>query len=413
MVLKKETQKHSSLGQDQNVCVWLVSPPEHHSHLFSVSLLQEADDKTFPIKPLTYKLPPDLSNKSISKGIAASESNAFSLPSSTQKRPIPSFYTQRNRRSESTERSPLSWTKQCKLPRNGKTGRIHGKRRSAAVSSEKRSYNSQNSTEENVITKTFLASLPRMKHLQKEQANPYNFKVEILQRDLSKETTKTAPDSNVYSREPTSSSNYTTLVKNEALKDGDTVRSTCCRWEVKENEIVSSGSERFQVKNMQDSSAGGSLAAPCSIANHMDMKKPGISNETVKGIVTCFRNLLSHFIPPNYHISKEKVNLLTAEELVIFPLHHYFFHYEKSLRERFQSSSENVITRAQEVEVEQKMHQAVAKLEDTKEKLKCSQNVFVQLLNKPITLQSEESKLLEELVKSFEKDAKSSNVVSD
>ncbi|XP_078416584.1 uncharacterized protein LOC144691881 [Cetorhinus maximus] len=188
--------------------------------------------------------------------------------------------------------------------------------------------------------------------------------------------------------------NYMTqaLVKNEPMKDGDSVRSTCYNREVKENEIVSPGGERCQIKNMQDGTVGGSLSAPCSIVDHMDVKKPGISNETVKGIVTCFRNLLSHFIPPNYHISKEKVNCMAPEELVIFPMHHYFFHYEKSLRERFQSSSENVMSRAQGVE--QKIHQAETKLKETKEKLKFYQNVIVQLLNKshtPNTLQSEDN----------------------
>ncbi|XP_067896086.1 ATPase MORC2A-like [Heterodontus francisci] len=358
--------------------------------------------KTVPIKPLAYKLPSDLSNKSVSEGIAASESNPFSLPSSSRRRRIPSFYAIRYKRSESSESIPLSQSICPKSSRNGKTVRIHGKFRSA-VRSEKQSYSSVHSTEENTIRKMLMASQPRKKHLQalqKEQVNTHNFKVETPQRELVNETTKeiiAAPVSNVYRKYPTSlNSDYITqaLVKQEPLKDGDTVAFTYkpCFWQEVKANLVSFGNERFQNENVQDGTAGSSLSAPCNVAGHMVITKPGISNTTVEGIVTCFRNLLSHFIPPNYHISKEKLKCMAAEELVTFPMHHYFFHYEKALRARLQSSSENVITRAQEIE--QKIQQAEIKLQETKEKLKFYQKVTLQLLNKfhtPSTLHTEES----------------------
>ncbi|XP_043557470.1 ATPase MORC2-like [Chiloscyllium plagiosum] len=329
-----------------------------HRHWENVAALQF--QKTSPIKPLTFKLPPDLHRKSISKDIASSKSNPFPLPFSTRKRRLPSFSTKHNRRSESSESIPLSQTKCYKSSRNGKTLRINGKSRSAPVSLEKQSYSSVNSTEEEAIVKTLLL-----------------------------------PVNKVHSEDPVLlSSDYMAqaLVKKEPLKDGVSVESMCFHWEVKENIIVSSGSESFQSKCVQDGSTGGSFSAPCSIADHVYIKKPGISNETVEGIVSSFRNLLSHFLPPNYHISKEKLNCMAAEELVTFPIHHYFFNYEKSLRERLQSSSENVITRTQEME--QKLHQAVTKLIKIKEKLNIYRQLTVQLLNKvhtPVTKQSEDN----------------------
>uniref|UniRef100_UPI00398EDAA5 ATPase MORC2A-like isoform X3 n=1 Tax=Pristiophorus japonicus TaxID=55135 RepID=UPI00398EDAA5 len=296
--------------------------------------------KTFPIKPLTYKLPSDLSNKSLSKDISASESTPFPLSSSTRKRRIPTYYARPDRRSVSSERIPLSRNKYPKPSRYRKTVRIHGKSRPAAVSSEKQSYTSVHSTEENSIEKLFMASQPIKKHLQalqKEQVNTHNFKVEIPQREFAKKTKEeiiAVPVNNVYSKDPTSSkSKYMmqALVKKEPLKDGDTggfIYQPCFHWEVKENVIVTFGSER---------------------------------------------NLLSHFIPPNYHIPKEKLNCMRAEELVTFPLDHYFIHYEKSLREQCQSSCENLITRAQEME--QEIQQAETKLKKSREKLKLYQKI--------------------------------------
>ncbi|XP_067848319.1 ATPase MORC2-like [Heptranchias perlo] len=149
--------------------------------------------KIFLIKPLTYKLPSDLSNKSIYKDIYTSETNPFPLSSSTRKRRIPSSYPQLFRRSESSESIPLCRNKDPKSSKYGKTIRIHGKSRPAAVSLEKRSYTSVHSTEENSIKKTFMASQPRKKHLQalqKEEVNTHIFKVEIPQRELAKETTE-------------------------------------------------------------------------------------------------------------------------------------------------------------------------------------------------------------------------------
>ncbi|XP_048458900.1 uncharacterized protein LOC125484390 [Rhincodon typus] len=321
-------------------------------------LLEPSAPKTSPVKPLTYKFPSDLNKKSISKDIASSESNPFPLPLSTRKRRIPSFYTNHNRRSESSEKIPLSQTKYYRSSRNGKTIRIYGKSVSA-VSLEKQSYNSLDSTEEAIVN-TLLAPVSKVQNEDR-----------ILLH-----------------------SHYMTqaLVKNETLKNECSVGSTCFHWEVKENVIVSSGSERFQNKSVQDGSTGGLFLTPCSIADHVYIKKPGIGNETVEGIVSNFRNLLSHFLPPNYHISKEKLNCMTAEELVTFPMRHYFFNYEKSLREQLESSSENLITRAQEAE--QKIHQAVTKLKKAKEKLNIYQQITVQLLNEvhtPVTKQSEDN----------------------
>uniref|UniRef100_UPI00398EDD6B ATPase MORC2B-like isoform X2 n=1 Tax=Pristiophorus japonicus TaxID=55135 RepID=UPI00398EDD6B len=259
--------------------------------------------KTFPIKPLTYKLPSDLSNKSLSKDISASESTPFPLSSSTRKRRIPTYYARPDRRSVSSERIPLSRNKYPKPSRYRKTVRIHGKSRPAAVSSEKQSYTSVHSTEENSIEKLFMASQPIKKHLQalqKEQVNTHNFKVEIPQREFAKKTKEeiiAVPVNNVYSKDPTSSkSKYMmqALVKKEPLKDGDTggfIYQPCFHWEVKENVIVTFGSERFQNENVQDTTAGSSLSAPCSIAEHLDITKPDINNETVEGIVICFRQL--------------------------------------------------------------------------------------------------------------------------
>ncbi|XP_060688787.1 ATPase MORC2-like [Hemiscyllium ocellatum] len=189
--------------------------------------------------------------------IAPSKSNPFPLPFSTRKRRLSSFSTKHNRRSESLESIPLSQTKCYKSSRNGKTLRIYGKSRSVPVSLEKQSYSSVNSTEEEAIVKTLLV-----------------------------------PVKKVHSEDPVLlSSDYMAqaLVKKEPLKDGVSVESMCFHWEVKENIIVSSGSESFQSKCVQDGSTGGSFSAPCSIADHVYIKKPGISNETVEGIVSSFR----------------------------------------------------------------------------------------------------------------------------
>ncbi|XP_059505981.1 ATPase MORC2-like [Stegostoma tigrinum] len=314
--------------------------------------------KTSPVKPLTYKFPSDLDKKSISKDIASSESNPFPLPPSTRKRRIPSFHTNHNRRSKSSERIPLSQSKYYRSSRNGKTIRIYGKSKSA-VSLEKQSYNSVDSTEEAIVN-TLLAPVSKV-----QNEDPI-----LLHSDYMTEA----------------------LVKDETLKNGCSARSACFHWEVKENVIVSSGSERFQNKSEQDGSTAGLFLTPCSIVDHVYIKKPGIGNETVERIVSNFRNLLIHFLPPNYHISKEKLNCMAAEELVTSPMHQYFFNYEKSLREQLESSSENLIRRAQELE--EKIHQAVTKLKKAQEKLTVYQQITVQLLNEvhsPVIKQSKDN----------------------
>ncbi|XP_069744672.1 ATPase MORC2-like isoform X3 [Narcine bancroftii] len=153
-----------------------------------------------------------------------------------------------------------------------------------------------------------------------------------------------------------------TLIKEEP-KNEDIVESVCkpcIQWEVKENVIVRSDT--------------------VSIVEQVDLTKPIVNHGTVEGIVTCFRNLLSHFVPPNYCIPKEQLNHLTAEELVTFPMHNYFMHYEKSLRKQLQSSAESAISRAQGLE--EKMQQVERRLQETKEKLKYYERVVAQLLNK-------------------------------
>ncbi|XP_072440411.1 ATPase MORC2-like [Chiloscyllium punctatum] len=125
------------------------------------------------------------------------------------------------------------------------------------------------------------------------------------------------PVNKVHSEDPVLlSSDYMAqaLVKKEPLKDGVSVESMCFHWEVKENIIVSTGSESFQSKCVQDGSTGGSFSAPCSIADHVYIKKPDISNETVEGIVSSFRQLQSNLKITEYleeflKTLKEETNL--------------------------------------------------------------------------------------------------------
>ncbi|XP_051870430.1 ATPase MORC2-like [Pristis pectinata] len=106
--------------------------------------------KTFPTEPLMHRLPSELSNKFISKGITVSESNLF--PLSSRKRQIPAFQAPHYTRSNSSERVAFSRNKRCRKSSCQKVTRIRGKVRPTVMRSEKQSYTSVHSAEEKSIT---------------------------------------------------------------------------------------------------------------------------------------------------------------------------------------------------------------------------------------------------------------------
>ncbi|KAM6965718.1 ATPase MORC2 [Aplochiton taeniatus] len=111
-----------------------------------------------------------------------------------------------------------------------------------------------------------------------------------------------------------------------------------------------------------------------------DTTQPGTSREVTESLVTMMRTLLRYFFPPDFRISKEDVNSMSAEELVAFPMKEYFQQYELGLQSLCNSYQNRADARAKAVE--EKSSNAETKLKEADEKLQKLRTNIVALLQK-------------------------------
>ncbi|XP_028680468.1 ATPase MORC2 isoform X2 [Erpetoichthys calabaricus] len=119
----------------------------------------------------------------------------------------------------------------------------------------------------------------------------------------------------------------------------------------------------------------------CSTARRMepDTTQPS-ANKEMESLVGMMRTFLRYFFPPNFRISKEDINSMSAEELVAFPVKEYFQQYEVGLQSLCNSYQTRADARTRAVE--EKSNSAETRLRETEEKLQKLRTNIVALLQK-------------------------------
>uniref|UniRef100_A0A8C1RS10 MORC family CW-type zinc finger 2 n=1 Tax=Cyprinus carpio TaxID=7962 RepID=A0A8C1RS10_CYPCA len=152
------------------------------------------------------------------------------------------------------------------------------------------------------------------------------------------------------------------------------------RWVFKGSEDVRLMRPASPESRSPDTNQGPARSVTPPTAAEPDTTQSGPSRETTEGLVTMMRTLLRYFFPPDFRITKDSVNTMSAEDLVAFPIKEYFQQYEAGLQSLCNSYQTRAESRARAVE--EKSSGAEAKLRESEEKLRKLRTNIVALLQK-------------------------------
>lgn len=111
-----------------------------------------------------------------------------------------------------------------------------------------------------------------------------------------------------------------------------------------------------------------------------DTTEPSASLAPVEQLAQVVRNCLRYFLPPNFHITKNELSTMSAEDLIAFPLKEYFKQYEVGLQNLCNSYQNRADLRAKASEELQRNTEN--KLRESEEKLQRLRTNIVSLLQK-------------------------------
>ncbi|KAM9330790.1 ATPase MORC2 [Gastrophryne carolinensis] len=111
-----------------------------------------------------------------------------------------------------------------------------------------------------------------------------------------------------------------------------------------------------------------------------DTTEPSGNLAPVEQLTQVLRNCLRYFLPPNFHITKNELSTMNAEELIAFPLKDYFKQYEVGLQNLCNSYQNRADQRAKTSEDLQRTTEN--RLRETEEKLQRLRTNIVSLLQK-------------------------------
>ncbi|KAM5193777.1 ATPase MORC2 isoform 1-T4 [Mantella aurantiaca] len=111
-----------------------------------------------------------------------------------------------------------------------------------------------------------------------------------------------------------------------------------------------------------------------------DTTEPSASLAPVDQLAQVLRNCLRYFLPPNFHITKNELSTMSAEDLIAFPLKDYFKQYEVGLQNLCNSYQNRADLRAKTSEELQRNTEN--KLKESEEKLQRLRTNIVSLLQK-------------------------------